>query len=617
MLEKMGWTKGKGLGANLDGELNFVRIKHKDDNKGMGFHDRDDQWTQHEQNFNALLKSFETATDEVTGKPSVLDDTFAGDDGDVEAPSCLGFGFESAAAKATAAPLITKESVFSGVSLEEQSKKSSKRVHYKKFTRGKDMARYSEQDLANIFGKKALNDQHKFMPVEAFVADDDDDNVGEKTVVPTEEHVFGVTVIKTGTTVTDYFKAKMEALRLKRQGPSNEGASNPFYVYNPDKVTLNFQPEVAEDNAKVTVTELNDVPVEEVVHKKEKKSKKSKTDNSVQETTANDETENLVTKKTKKSKKTSGEKTDTIEITPIEEDTVTQKKKKPKKSKRSDAKAEEDNCNDQIDFVISKQPQLDNPDDENAEIPNIVSPEVKKSKKRKRTEYEPQQQRSVLTEEPTNVVDAVDGDTIAKSKSKKAKKHKKKTTDDTENMDATTAAVGEGAPPTKKKKSKVISTQPLHFPKFISNVLTSLYDPNVAADDAGDSIELASTVSPTPAPPSVSNTSSPTSNSASASTVLNDTFELAKYKAEVFRFFDLGGFDGSSLADIVGYGYGRNLQLKVVTSFRDDQRITNFWDQALVNKYGANAIQVKKVAKKKKYDVNVLAKKNVFKFNSK
>ena len=37
MLERMGWTSGKGLGKDEQGNTEHVAVKHKDDNKGVGF----------------------------------------------------------------------------------------------------------------------------------------------------------------------------------------------------------------------------------------------------------------------------------------------------------------------------------------------------------------------------------------------------------------------------------------------------------------------------------------------------------------------------------------------------------------------------------------------------
>ena len=33
----MGWSKGQGLGANKQGQVDPISIKQKDDNKGIGF----------------------------------------------------------------------------------------------------------------------------------------------------------------------------------------------------------------------------------------------------------------------------------------------------------------------------------------------------------------------------------------------------------------------------------------------------------------------------------------------------------------------------------------------------------------------------------------------------
>lgn len=41
MLEKMGWTSGKGLGKEQQGEIDPIALKQKDDNKGIGFEVRE------------------------------------------------------------------------------------------------------------------------------------------------------------------------------------------------------------------------------------------------------------------------------------------------------------------------------------------------------------------------------------------------------------------------------------------------------------------------------------------------------------------------------------------------------------------------------------------------
>jgi len=199
----MGWTKGRGLGANEDGAQEFVRVRFKNDAEGLGYENRDDQWTVHEEGFNGLLKVLnggnddDDKTNEVNGNSS----------GSEEETRPMGFGFKAEPMEEIK-PKSLKENL-SGVSLEEKSMYSKARVHYKKFTRGKDLAQYSEKDLANIFGKKATEDNafpvHVPDPIEQ----------PEEEEKPVNPNFGGVQTVSTGLSVNDYFRLKMEAMKSK------------------------------------------------------------------------------------------------------------------------------------------------------------------------------------------------------------------------------------------------------------------------------------------------------------------------------------------------------------------------------------------------------------------
>lgn len=63
MLEKMGWSDGKGLGMNLDGGTDHVKVKTKNNTLGIGAssQDVDYNWLQTQDTFNTLLKDLNQA----------------------------------------------------------------------------------------------------------------------------------------------------------------------------------------------------------------------------------------------------------------------------------------------------------------------------------------------------------------------------------------------------------------------------------------------------------------------------------------------------------------------------------------------------------------------------
>merc|ERR1739838_870882 len=123
----MGWSKGKGLGRNEQGSTDNIKVKVKNDSLGLGTNvNHEDNWIAHQDDFNQLLADLNNCHGQNVTSESVADEP-------------------------------------QGFSLEEKSKTSKKRVHYMKFTKGKDLSSRSETDLNCIFGKrsKSAPDQQK------------------------------------------------------------------------------------------------------------------------------------------------------------------------------------------------------------------------------------------------------------------------------------------------------------------------------------------------------------------------------------------------------------------------------------------------------------------------
>ncbi|XP_060040907.1 PIN2/TERF1-interacting telomerase inhibitor 1 [Erinaceus europaeus] len=162
MLEKMGWSKGKGLGAQEQGATEHIKVQVKNNQLGLGASiNNEDNWIAHQDDFNQLLAELST---------------------------CHG--------QEIADSLDSKEK--KSFSLEEKSKVSKKRVHYMKFTKGKDLSSRSKTDLDCIFGKR----QSKKIS---------EDDSSPATPDETESSI----VTTSAFTIQEYFANRMAALKNK------------------------------------------------------------------------------------------------------------------------------------------------------------------------------------------------------------------------------------------------------------------------------------------------------------------------------------------------------------------------------------------------------------------
>ncbi|NWI74819.1 PINX1 inhibitor, partial [Dryoscopus gambensis] len=162
MLEKMGWSKGKGLGAQEQGNPEHIRVKVKNDVLGLGAAiNHEDDWIAHQDDFNQLL---------------------------AELNNCHGQGETESSVK-------KQKKTFS---LEEKSKSSKKRVHYMKFAKGKDLSSRTEQDLSCIFGRRQKS------------AKTQEEKEGNNWLSSPGE---GSNTVKSGLTVQEYFAKRMAKLK--------------------------------------------------------------------------------------------------------------------------------------------------------------------------------------------------------------------------------------------------------------------------------------------------------------------------------------------------------------------------------------------------------------------
>ncbi|XP_004579353.2 PIN2/TERF1-interacting telomerase inhibitor 1 [Ochotona princeps] len=168
MLEKMGWSKGKGLGAQEQGATEHIKVQVKNNHLGLGATiNNEDNWIAHQDDFNQLLAQLNTCHGQETADSS-----------------------------------DNKEK--KSFSLEEKSKTSKNRVHYMKFTKGKDLSSRSKTDLDCIFGKRQSKKT---------LEDDSSPSTPDGGETSTTTSAF---------TIQEYFAKRMAELKNKAQGTAPE-----------------------------------------------------------------------------------------------------------------------------------------------------------------------------------------------------------------------------------------------------------------------------------------------------------------------------------------------------------------------------------------------------------
>lgn len=304
----MGWSKGKGLGANENGAQDFIRVRYKNDIGGLGFSARDDQWTENEFTFNSLLKNLNEENSHKDGN-----------------------GKEEES---------RSEAMNKIKSLEEKSKKSKSRVHYQKFTRGKDLSRYSEKDLANIFGKKSLDESYKI--------EKEDESSSGSTTEPVD-YVEDSKMINTGVSITDYFKNKRQNLMketesvnvndTKSEEPLPESEELPKKKRKSNKKKVKADSNSDLDEQQVQVDEIETIDESGSVLDAPTKKKKSKKGSKEKEVENKEESDlPMAEMKTKK------------EETPVSAETtvpLTESKSKKRRLSNSDNVTQEENAKKQ------------------------------------------------------------------------------------------------------------------------------------------------------------------------------------------------------------------------------------------------------------------------------
>uniref|UniRef100_A0A8B9KVU0 G-patch domain-containing protein n=1 Tax=Astyanax mexicanus TaxID=7994 RepID=A0A8B9KVU0_ASTMX len=366
MLERMGWSKGKGLGKTGQGATDHIKVKVKNNSLGLGAAVyNEDNWIAHQDDFNQLLADLnnchgQNSTEEVTQEQK------------------------------------------QGFSLEEKSKTSRKRVHYMKFTKGKDLSNRSETDLACIFGKRSKKTRDQDEESSGPESQEEKEQNSEDDKEQPSNSELELNTVTSTLTMQEYFAQRMAQLKKGLSASSSPAASSNTQSPSAPSTSIEDSPNTSD--------------VEQSRKKKKKKRKHDRQEDEekveeaeepqLKEEVVDTEQDPSERKKKKKKRKREAKEEDTTEECTVStaiddsagdvaDQAVNKKKKKNQKNKEDPSQTHTESVN------------------EHDSTENVMDIEISDKKKKRRQRENLEQ----LEEQPEVIVEG--------KKSKKAKKKRK------------------------------------------------------------------------------------------------------------------------------------------------------------------------------------------------
>ncbi|CAG5134569.1 unnamed protein product [Candidula unifasciata] len=173
LMEKMGWEKGKGLGANENGITEHIRATYKSDSRGLGCTPQDaDAWIAHQDDFNDLLKALNSQSEAGSQEEKV----------------------------------------------ERTEHVDGRKRYHGRFARGQVQTLRSTEDLDCIFGKR--KGKSKTAEPDEQPAPEPDCGDGK------EEKSHGLTTVTSTSSVQEYFAKKMAEMKARKEVNAREDDSS-------------------------------------------------------------------------------------------------------------------------------------------------------------------------------------------------------------------------------------------------------------------------------------------------------------------------------------------------------------------------------------------------------